>query len=109
MEEGVEVYNKELNLNGSNKRNRYNQIDLIGSYGAKDNFHVGQLDRQKEKDGVVTLLAWVGIIFLSIIPVVNIFALIIMACADINLNIKNFAKGALIIIFILVLLFLLYL
>ncbi|MDU4888981.1 MAG: hypothetical protein E6344_06760 [Clostridium sp.] len=109
MEEGVEMYNKELNLNGSCKGSRYNQIDLIGSYGIKDNFHVRKLARQEEKDGVIPLLAWVGIILLSIIPVVNVFALIIMACTDINLNIKNFAKGALIIIFILVLLFLLYL
>lgn len=102
------MYNKNINLQESFKANRYNQIDLIGSYGIKDNAHIGAISKKRDKDGVVSLFKWLCIIFISIIPVVNILALIIMACTDINLNVKNFAKGALIIIFILVFLFLLY-
>lgn len=103
------MINKDTDLKESFKANRYNQIDLIGSYGIKDNVHIGGAAKKRDKDEVVSLFKWLCIIFISIIPIVNVLALIIMACTDINLSIKNFAKGALIIIFILVFLFLLYL
>lgn len=101
------MQNKDLNTKGNNKINRYNQIDLIGSYGIKDNYHIGV--GSEVKNQVISVLKWLGVFMLLAIPIINGIALVVMACADINLNVKNFARATLIFMFIAIIAFLLYL
>ena len=51
-----------------------------------------------ETDAVVSTGTWVGISLLLAIPFVNVIAMIYMAVASENQNIKNFAKAGLIMI-----------
>ena len=96
-------------ISGNEKINRYNEIDLVGNYGIKDGFYVGGDSNKIDKDAVVSLLMWLGIIISAVLPVINLISLSVLACADINLNVRNFAKAALIFIVVAVFLFLLYL
>lgn len=107
MEVVILMQNKEKNNNGNFKINRYNQIDLIGSYGVKDNYQIGQ--SKETKENIVLVIQWLGILLVMCVPVVGIITLIAMACADINQSMKNFARAALIFMVIMIILFLLYL
>lgn len=49
---------------------------------------------------VVSVAAWVGILILLAIPIVNIIALLIMAFSNGNKNIQNYAKASLLLILI---------
>lgn len=109
MEVGMGMYSKEARINEKVKINRYNQIDLIGSYGVKDNYLNGSAVKKRSKDDEVSWLMWFVIIIITIIPGVNILSLLIMARTNININIKNYAKAALLFIIMVVVLFLLYL
>ncbi|GEM_PF-6552073 len=100
---------KDKGINGidSAKIKRYNQIDFQGSYVIEDNYRIGAGSRNKGKEETVSVLKWVCIFVLVAVPLVNFIPLLIMAFADINLNIKNFAKAMLIFMSIVILLFLL--
>lgn len=107
MEVVIIMQNKAKNKNGNFKMNRYNQIDLIGNYGIRENYQVGQ--SKETKENIVLVMQWLGILMVMCIPVVGIITLIVMACADINQSMKNFARAALIFMVIMMILFLLYL
>ena len=65
------------------------------------------IDYDSDRDEVVGIGVWIGILILTAIPLVNFIGLIIMALSQGNKNISNYAKASLIIIAIPMTLFIL--
>lgn len=72
------------------------------SGGNINNDHNGnyKTDRYRDNEEVVPLITWIGVLVLLALPFVNFIALIALSFMEVNKNLKNFARGILILLLI---------
>ncbi len=88
--------------NYNNFNNYDNETD--GKYYSSDNYNYRDSYDDSEVSEVVGIGTWSFVLIVTAIPFVNIIALFILAFGVKNQNLKNYGKGALIVIVILTLL-----
>ncbi|MGF7060343.1 hypothetical protein [Brassicibacter mesophilus] len=69
-------------------------------YSTNNHNYPNEYLNRYDSDEVVTLGTWIGVLFITGIPLVNIIGLLVMAFGVENKNIRNYARASLILLVI---------